>query len=407
MAKAGEAKPAVKRRLKKTADVNERKAATVTALTDRINAGQRGGITPLVRQLVRQFVENGIRDPKELIDAVHGVLHGIDPSFTREQAMRAIPGYGEFRLPKQDEISKTAADLTSQVLSLNQLAAIISKKPVEATGFLRGKMSDAKRRLVKAVNEAKRRFGVVITDPATQLRGALEARKTYVRNRIADLSHEIETKTRIVKEKSPSPTDPELEGLRKEYEALKDEEKRVFPKSPMTDEARSALAERGLDREIAALEEQLRTGNVLPEAKGPERVKSASEKAKRSRLEALLDQRQELRDSNEAVKRAKADKALEAQRVAAVKKVAELERQMEEGPDTKAGPQQGPHPDEIVNLAQARVRELQGQLREAQKTPWDVKRAEKLAETCARPSNGSTRRRRSWPVVICPPRPNR
>jgi hypothetical protein len=211
-------------------------------LKAKIDKGEIQEIAPLVQKLAREFWTNGIREREAMIDALHGVLEPMIPGWTREQTQRAFSGYGDFKPLSKDEVSAGLADLKTQTQQVLKIDALNARKPLEKTGPERRPMSDAARRLLKQVNELKRKFGVVTTDPATQLRSALEARKTYYAHRLADLKHEIATRQRIVKGTSPSPSDSALEALKQEYAQILHEHQQLFGPKNLTDEQRLQLA---------------------------------------------------------------------------------------------------------------------------------------------------------------------
>lgn len=216
----------------------DREEKLLAGIKAKFEKGEQTDITPLVQKLARVFWLRGIRTRDGMLSALHSTLNLIDPSFTLDQTKRAFSGYGQFKPISKEEIDVGLRDLRGQTQQVLKMEAIESRKPIEKTGVERRVPSDEERRLIKQVNELKRKYGVVVTDPATQLKSALQSRKTYYEHRIADLKHEIETRERIVKTKSPSPTDPELESLIEEYERIKSEHDQIFPRRQMTDEQR-------------------------------------------------------------------------------------------------------------------------------------------------------------------------
>jgi len=309
-------------------DAATKEAEATTKIKERIDSGKRDEITPLVQKLARAFVETGIREREALIDAVHGVLESIDPSFTRRETMDAISGYGDFKQLTKDEISVQLRDLKGQMQQVAKLEDMQAGQAPQKTGVERRSPSDEERRLIKLVNEAKKKGGFVVTDPATQLASALTARKTYYRNRISDLKQEIETREKLVKTKTPSPTDPQLEAMKKEYEALKAEHEEIFKKPGLTDEQRLALAEKVATRQIAELERQLKTGEIFPAGKKPFLGTSPALEAAKARIEALKAEREYAR---ELIQTSPQPLDVEAQRRTAVldKRIDELEKQIE------------------------------------------------------------------------------
>ena len=217
-----ETKAKVKKSIKSMTP-EEQKAHFNAQIAAKLKAGKKDAITSQVQKLARLFVREGIIDRDALIDAVHNELKKSDPNITRRDTMDAISGYGDFKQLTKDEVSVKLRDLKGQMQQVGKLEDIQAKKPPLKTGVERRAPSDEERRLIKVVNEAKRQHGVVVTDPATQLKSALEARKTFYKNQITDLQKQIDAKEKFVKSKSPSPTDPELEALKKKRDEVKSE----------------------------------------------------------------------------------------------------------------------------------------------------------------------------------------
>lgn len=235
----------------------DREETLLDGIKAKVAKGQVNDITSLVQKLARLFWRRGIRKRGEMLDTLHSTLQTVIPGFTLDQTKRAFSGYGNFKPLSKEAIDVGLRDLKGQTQQVLKMEALESKKPLEKTGQERRTPSDEERRLIKQVNELKRKYGVVVTDPATQLKSALAARKTYYEHRIADLKHEIETRQRIVKTKTPSPTDPQLEAMIAEHERLKAEHAQIFTKPEMTDEQRLKMAIAAAQRNQAHWEARL------------------------------------------------------------------------------------------------------------------------------------------------------
>jgi hypothetical protein len=284
------------KRLLRTAPIADRQKQAEDTIRERLSQGKKSEISGTVRNLARIFVESGIKDRDKLIDAVHGVLKSADPTITRREAMDAISGYGDFKQLSKDQISTQLRDLKGQMQQVAKLEDITTQKPPLKTGVERRAPSDEERRLIKEVNEAKRRFGIVVTDPATQLRSAIQARKTYYENQIKDLDQQIQQKQPFLKQRTPPPTDAALKALIERRNELKHQYNQMFPKTPLTDEQRVQAALRTTDRQISEIENQLKSGEIFNASKPP-KPSSPELEAKRARLEELKQERQWARDT--------------------------------------------------------------------------------------------------------------
>ena len=247
-------------------------------------------ISRFAKQVQRALVESGITEREEVVSGVHEALKEILPDITRRETMDAMSGYGQFTMLSQDEISRTIRDINGQLQQLAKLEDMQSGQAPSKTGVERRTPSDEERRLIQLVNEAKRRGGFKVTDPAAQLKTALEAAKTATRNRISDLTEEIRRKEKIVRSKTELTPDAELEDLRKRRDELLVIHKSLFPKPSATPEQRIATATKALDRAIAEVERQIQTGDVMPKKLSP--ISTPEIDAKRARLNELKEQRE-------------------------------------------------------------------------------------------------------------------
>lgn len=227
-------------------------------------------IYPLVKRLVKVLIDKeGITTRDPMYDRVHEILKEVMPNLTRREVIDAVGGYNRpIDLP-MDTVSVIYRDLRGQSQQISKLEDMAKGEAPKRTGLQRGEMSDEQRRLVKQVEEAKRLGGYKVTDPARQLRTALQAAKTAVEHQIADLSKEIATKERILKTKTQMVPDQELLDLRAKRDALKAEHKAIFGERVLTPEQKAKMAEAALDRQIAEVQRQLETGEVFPPTRTP------------------------------------------------------------------------------------------------------------------------------------------
>lgn len=308
-------------------------AELTTQIKDAFTANELKAITPLVQRLARLFVEQGVKERGQLIDAVHGVLKEVNPDITRRQAMDAISGYGDFRQLTKDEISVQLRDLKGQMQQVAKLEDIQSRKPPLKTGVERRSPSNEERELIKKVNEAKRRFGVVVTDPATQLKSALEARKTYYRNQITDLQKQIEAKEKFVKDKSASPTDPELEALKAKSNALKEEFDEIFGKPGLTDAQRLEA----MQKRITELEAKVAAKDTSTKPTKVNRPLPPELEQAKQRIEALNQELKELREAANP-KKTPEEVALQTLKTRLRSSIAKMEDQLKSGDFSKKQP---------------------------------------------------------------------
>jgi len=309
---------------------------------DITNVGQ---LTRFARQVQRSLVENGVTEREEIVDAVHDALREILPEITRRQTMDALSSYGQFSQLSKDPIDQIIRDINGQLQQLAKLEDMEKGIAPAKTGVERRSQSDEERRLTQLVNEAKRRGGFVVTDPETQLKSAMAAAKTAVRNRIADMTYEIQTGSRVVRNKTELIPDAELEQLRKDRDALRQVHKDMFPPKGATQAQKIASANRALDAAIASLEAKLAAGDISPAPQAAP-LSTPELDAKRARLKALHDQRNALRKTDEQTKVRALDRSIEA-----------LEKELAAG-DFTLKPKPVPLTSPEINARQAKLESL-------------------------------------------------
>jgi len=322
----------------------------------------------LIQQLARQHVEAGVKTREVLIDAVHADLKDIVPDMTRRQVMDAISGYGDFKQLSKDEISQQLRDLKGQMQQVGKLEDMQAGKAPKKTGVERRTASAEERRLIKLVEEAKRRGGYNVTDPATQLASALQARKTYYHNRLADLKAEIASRQRLIKNKTAPPTDAELQRLKAEYKTVKEEHDNIFTKPGLTDAQRLKLATEAARRNYTEWQKRLADAKQgqFPSGKRP-RATSPELEAIRTRTEALREQVRELDALANPEKREQL--AIRGYKTRLANQIAELQQKMAAGDFIQRTRRETPITEELLRMRAERddiVQHFNRMVREAQ-----------------------------------------
>lgn len=271
----------------------EEQAALATKLAERVKAGEPlSDLRSYIQRLVESLVRGGIKQRDPLVDRVHEILKGIDDKITRRQTADLISGYGDFKPLNPDQIKREVRDIKGQLQQVAKLEDIEAKRPLQKTGVERRTPSDEERRLIQAVNEAKKKYGVVVTDPANQLKSALDATKTRLKNQIKDITHRIETGERI--EKSAAPEDEQIVSLRALRDRVRETLTFVEGKPEMSEAQRIASAKRGLEGQIKELERRISQEDTRP--------KSQRTPTKSAELDALRAQRDALRETYSLLK---------------------------------------------------------------------------------------------------------
>lgn len=286
-------------------------------------------------ELARTFVEDGIKDRNQLVDAVHSEMIKAFPEMTRRKTSDAVSGYGDFKPLSKDEVDVTLRDLKGQLQSVSKLEDIEAKKPIQASGPERPPITDEQRRLTKQVNEAKKKYGVVVTDPARQLKSALDSIKARLKNSIADLEHEIATKQKIVRQKSAAPTDPEVDTLRARRDELKRQQEALFGDRQLTDEQRLKIAMDSAKRSLDDYDRRIKERDFSTNKKTPQ--SSPELDAIKARRDALKAEFEELRDLDPKYADEQAGAELERKKTALEKSIAAKQDKLKSGDVSTSG----------------------------------------------------------------------
>lgn len=295
-------------------------------LRDAIAAGEKPEeYGSLIQRIARSLVEQGVRERNALIDGVHQVLTRAGATITRREVMDAISGYGKFTPLSREAVDVELRRMKGEMQQVSKLEDMLAGRAPLKTGMERREPSGEERDLIRQVNEMKKRLGIQATDPAKQLKSALDAIKTRLRHQISDYERAMANLQRIDRSRTPSPSDAEVQLLRAARDAARDEYERIFPAEPrkLTDAERAAIAERGLESAISDLERRIKDGDI-GHALRPTPVTSTKLDALRARREALQVELEALREANPAYQEQQALWALSAS-------IADYERRIEAG----------------------------------------------------------------------------
>lgn len=281
----------------KKRDLAGRKAALLKGLADRVKDNTpKEELGPWIQRLAKILVAQGERDSDVITDKVHDLVKDIIPGWTRNETMNAISGYGDFKELSKDEISVEFRRVKGELQQLGKIEDMQKGQAPLKTGVERRTPGQLERNRIKIVNEMKRKLGLVVTDPAKQLQSALGAIKTRLRHQIDDLDLQIASGKKILNTKTPTPLDKEAQDLQARRDELKKQFDEIFGKPGLTDAQRIAMADKALDRQIAEVERQLKTGEIFPKKAESKTPVTPALEAKRASLDALKEQRKYVRE---------------------------------------------------------------------------------------------------------------
>lgn len=342
-----------------------------------------------IQEIFKSYVEEGVakKEPhtpearERYLDQTLADVNGVLPDMTRQEVSDAITGYGDYRLLSKEEADVRYRQMRGELRELAKLEDVNAKRPPKKTGMERQSPSDEQRRIDKVLAERMKQMGIVVTDPESQLRSALQSRETYYENRIKDLKFEIAKGEVTVKAKGPQPTSAKLDALKKELDTVIKEHKAIFGDPKMSDEARLKAAIKATERADAEIQRRIQSGEWAPTPRERMSLTSPALEAARNKANASRETLKLLRDLDEATTNAKANARADAQIKALNQQIAELEGQVQGSRPLaqQAGAKPEARPD--VQALRDRRAELV-KLRDRLRTPG--KSAEELALQAAK-----------------------
>jgi hypothetical protein len=362
---------------KKAENIPERRANLVNGLKD---AGDNAD--SWIREIYKTYVAEGVRNndaqTPELrdryLDATLKDVQTILPDFTRSQVSDAITGYGDFKLLSKEDAEVRFRQYRGELRELAKMEDVVNlRRAPKKTGMERQAPSDVERNISKLLRERMKSLGINIADPETQLKTALQSRKTYYENRIKDLKLEIAKRERTVKGDSPQPTDKELEALKAEYATVKQEHEDVFGRKVQTDEERIKIALKAAERADAENQRRIREMDLFPNEK--RRLTSPELEAARARAKASAEDVKLLRELDESWTAARENAKMDTKANLLEQQIAELERQLNSGTPDPAKPSVKTVNREDVQKLQDRRNELtklRNALRKPVRTPEEI-----------------------------------
>lgn len=304
--------------------------------------GEEGYTKRDLEEISKSLIESGIIEREALIDELHKIVGG-----DRNKVRDTLSGYGKYREASKEEVDVKLRQLKQEMQKVAQIEALERKAAPLKSGFDRGEPSDEYRRLTKKANELRKELGITTVDPERQLKTVLDANKRRLENQIRDLEHEIETKTRIVREKKQAPTSPEIEELKRQRDILKSQHDAIFnpPKEPKPDPTR----EQRLQGQVDRLVRRLATMDTAKKGKeqGPPTEAEARLRSKLDELRGMLRDVQKPKPPTQAdIEARQIDAAIKATE----KSIADYERRIAEGDLARKQGKPGPTSPQLEAL---------------------------------------------------------
>ena len=306
-----------------------------TDMIGKIKARQADGanaadLQPYLRGMALELIRGGVKTREPLLDAMHEQMKTVFPEIKRSEVRDILSGYGDFKPLDMTAEKVTLRDIQQQSQKLAQLDALNKGKAPEKTGVQRQPPNDETRALTNQVNDAKKAAGIVTTDPATQLKTALDSMKTRAKNAIKDLQTEIDTGHRTVKGKRIPIGDAELVVLKERLAEVRKAHAEIFEKPGLTDEQRRVLATKAAVRTLQDLQtkaETIKKGGYSKEPSAP-KITGPEIDALRAQIAAARAEYVQLRNADPTYKASADDATNQAYRTSLAHREADIRARM-------------------------------------------------------------------------------
>lgn len=224
-----------------------------------------------VYDLARAHVRAGVEGFDDVMKATHADLAKKYPDLTQRHVNDAFSEYGKVKFPSKEADKMKLAEYRR----LGQLTSAIedaqNKISPQKTGLQREKPTQAIREKMAELRVAMDKAGIETHSPEEQLASRNQARATALRNRIEDLDKQLKTGEKPSKGQ-PVPDSNEVEQLRSERDAMKEELKRIEdeanpPKTP--EQIRLEAYKTRLKNATADVQQRLASGDYLKPKRDP------------------------------------------------------------------------------------------------------------------------------------------
>ena len=225
----------------------------------------KGQPTPAseIRDLYRAQIEAGVREVNEAtrnVTAEWNKTHGADAQMTEKQIRDTFSDYGKVIPLTKDEVKRALSELRREAQLTSSIERAMNDLHPLKTGRQRFPPTSEARQMLKTLNNLLKEKGLNAVDPERQLKSAMDARKSRMRDAIEDKKRAIETLQRLAPNKKPPELDAEGQRLKAELDRITEEYNKVFPKekTSLTDQERLKIATRAAERSLRDVVKELK-----------------------------------------------------------------------------------------------------------------------------------------------------
>ena len=320
---------------------------------NKLNVGIDPAAIPVLVEMAKNRIKAGVLTVEGVVDSVHSEVQRFIKGVSKREIRDAISGYGETSKMSQDEINIQLRELKRQARLVSALEDAQGGESPQRSGLQRDPVSDKVRELQKEVKQAMRESGLDVDStksPEEQWKTAQDARKTALKNQIADLKRQIETGRELAKKEAVK-YDEEATKLAAERDALRTKwqekktlleemkKKGVPDEDPLITAGKKFMAdtekqikakEKALDKAIAEKQRRIDEHDLEPNKKQRATPRTPEISEKQSQLDKLNEEYKQMQ------KDAKPPKDPEAARLQSFKtritnETARLEKALADG----------------------------------------------------------------------------
>lgn len=262
------------------------------------------GVLVIPHFLIREIYKSGITDINSIVKAIRDKID--IPDVTDRQIRDAITRYGKTVNLNKDEVEAGIRQAKRIGKLISQLEDIKKDQRPKRSGLQRDKPSDEERRLMKEVKREMKNLPEDPEEDARALKSALNATKTRLRNRIADLENQLATGEKTSKSKDVK-LDAEAKELKEKVEKLRVELESIEGKPKISDGQRLARMKTYAQNRIKELEAKIKNKDFSKTEK-PKQISDTELTKARAELVEKRDEWEKLQYENELKNRSKAQK---------------------------------------------------------------------------------------------------
>lgn len=240
---------------------------------------------------IRGLVEDGIDNIDDLVKAIQKDYNG-----TEREIRDAITGYGKIVNQSKDEVSVQLRKMKDIGRLISAIEDVENKKRPLKSGFQRDKLSEEQRRLRKELREAMKNLPIDVDTQNNQLKTALDAAKSKVRNKIEELQKDIQTGERVEKNKRTVEADQELLELKQQRDELQEIHDNMFGGNELTYQEKIDIAIKSTEKSIAEYERRISENDLEPK-KGEQLVPTKELKELQDKKSDLQKELNKLREA--------------------------------------------------------------------------------------------------------------